>query len=294
MARLLSEVTLVVSGDTGAVHIAAAVGTPVVGLYAATAYFAETAPWGAGHLILQGPAGTDAARFAPVLVLGAVLNRLGLVEETALRRQLIEHGVGGWETFFLPREADPLGGLSYRPLHETRIGLEELLTRSFRHVLARTFLGQEREVSLDYVRHWGGSYQWPGSAELEQQARHVRPGLVAAVELLERMAPVAAKGQELCGKTKLPSAATMGAITQMLVQKMEELKIFAVGKTVLYPVVHYLDWKLRMMPMLAPEATFAHHEHEYRRTASLLREAAGLVERFLKGADTRAGRAGLA
>lgn len=45
MARLLAQSELVVSADTGAAHIAAAVGTRVVGLYAATAYFAETSPW---------------------------------------------------------------------------------------------------------------------------------------------------------------------------------------------------------------------------------------------------------
>jgi hypothetical protein len=57
MAFLLSQAQVLVSNDTGAVHIASAVGCPVVGLFGATAYFAETSPWSEGNVILQGPLG---------------------------------------------------------------------------------------------------------------------------------------------------------------------------------------------------------------------------------------------
>jgi ADP-heptose:LPS heptosyltransferase len=50
---LLERCSLVVSNDTGTIHIAAAVGTRVIGLYFSTAYFAETAPYGKGHTIVQ-------------------------------------------------------------------------------------------------------------------------------------------------------------------------------------------------------------------------------------------------
>ena len=42
-----------VSNDTGTIHVAAAVGTPTLGLFFASAYFSETAPYGAGHAVLQ-------------------------------------------------------------------------------------------------------------------------------------------------------------------------------------------------------------------------------------------------
>jgi len=50
---LLKSCDLLVSNDTGTIHIAAAVGSKALGLYFSTAYFAETAPYGQGHMVLQ-------------------------------------------------------------------------------------------------------------------------------------------------------------------------------------------------------------------------------------------------
>lgn len=53
LPALLAECDLILSNDTGTIHIAAAVGTPALGLYFSTAYYSETAPYGAGHAVLQ-------------------------------------------------------------------------------------------------------------------------------------------------------------------------------------------------------------------------------------------------
>ncbi|HPR55202.1 MAG TPA: glycosyltransferase family 9 protein [Deltaproteobacteria bacterium] len=53
LAAVLKQCALLVSNDTGTVHVAAAVGTRVLGLYFSTAYYAETAPYGQGNIILQ-------------------------------------------------------------------------------------------------------------------------------------------------------------------------------------------------------------------------------------------------
>src|SRR5208337_3249859 len=50
---VLRQCSLLVSNDTGTIHLAAAAGIETVGLYFSTAYFAETAPYGAGHAVLQ-------------------------------------------------------------------------------------------------------------------------------------------------------------------------------------------------------------------------------------------------
>jgi ADP-heptose:LPS heptosyltransferase len=50
---LLKSCDLLVSNDTGSIHVAAAVGTRALGIYFSTAYFAETAPFGEGHVVLQ-------------------------------------------------------------------------------------------------------------------------------------------------------------------------------------------------------------------------------------------------
>ena len=49
----LAECDLLVSNDTGTIHIAAAVGTRALGLYFSTAWYSETAPYGEGHAVLQ-------------------------------------------------------------------------------------------------------------------------------------------------------------------------------------------------------------------------------------------------
>lgn len=54
---VLNRCYLLVSNDTGPIHIAAAVGTRVLGIYFASAYFAETGPYGAGNVIIQSETG---------------------------------------------------------------------------------------------------------------------------------------------------------------------------------------------------------------------------------------------
>ena len=53
LPAILTLCDLLVSNDTGTIHIAAAVNTRALGIYFSTAYFAETAPYGEGHTIVQ-------------------------------------------------------------------------------------------------------------------------------------------------------------------------------------------------------------------------------------------------
>ena len=53
LAGVLSHLDLLVTTDTGTMHLAAATGTPILGLFVGPAYCHETGPYGAGHLILQ-------------------------------------------------------------------------------------------------------------------------------------------------------------------------------------------------------------------------------------------------
>lgn len=53
LAALLEKVDVLVTGDTGPMHLAVAVGTPVVALFLASALCFETGPYGPGNLVLQ-------------------------------------------------------------------------------------------------------------------------------------------------------------------------------------------------------------------------------------------------
>jgi ADP-heptose:LPS heptosyltransferase len=69
LARLLARAAAVVVGNTGPAHLAAAVGTPVVSLFAATVPEARWRPWGVPHVLLgdQGaPCAGSRARACPL------------------------------------------------------------------------------------------------------------------------------------------------------------------------------------------------------------------------------------
>jgi lipopolysaccharide heptosyltransferase I len=66
---------VMVAGDTGPLHLAAAVGTPCVGLYGPTSP-ARNGPYGAGHRVISAPDGRMASIDVPS-VLGHVLEALG-------------------------------------------------------------------------------------------------------------------------------------------------------------------------------------------------------------------------
>ncbi len=52
LAALLERCTLLVTNDTGTMHVAAAVGTPVVALFGSTPPL-TTGPWGEGHVVVR-------------------------------------------------------------------------------------------------------------------------------------------------------------------------------------------------------------------------------------------------
>lgn len=53
LAALLKQSDILVTGDTGPMHVAVSVGTPVVSMFLASAYGFETGPYSEGNLVLQ-------------------------------------------------------------------------------------------------------------------------------------------------------------------------------------------------------------------------------------------------
>src|SRR5919201_1529820 len=75
LAAVARRATVMVAGDTGPLHLAAAVGTPCVGLYGPTSA-ARNGPYGTGHRVIAAPDGKMASIDVPA-VLDAVLAVIG-------------------------------------------------------------------------------------------------------------------------------------------------------------------------------------------------------------------------
>jgi lipopolysaccharide heptosyltransferase I len=75
LPALLRRASVMVAADTGPLHMAAALGTPCVGLYGPTSAV-RNGPFGAGHRALTGGDGTLAA-LSPAAVAAAVIEALG-------------------------------------------------------------------------------------------------------------------------------------------------------------------------------------------------------------------------
>jgi ADP-heptose:LPS heptosyltransferase len=279
MAKLLSLVELLVSVDTGAVHIAAAVGTKVVSLSGSTVYFAETAPWGAGHLILQGRLGAPMSELEPSLALVAALHRLGLADQASLRAELARGGQQAWETRFLPPEADPLGGISYWPLHEYVPRVEDLFTRALRHLFALWFCRGVGRVSLAYLKD-----ELLGAGDLVQQADSLLQTMTPIVQALDQMSVAAGQCEELSARRDPEAGAAVNRLVPKLMDGLQALlaRTAQADALAFQPVTHYLDWRLRMMPPAPPRETFAYHAQEYQAAAALLRRCGLLVQELLR------------
>jgi ADP-heptose:LPS heptosyltransferase len=75
LLALLRRTSVVVAADTGPLHMAAALGTPCVGLYGPTSAV-RNGPYGSGHRALSSPDGSMAA-LSPASVLAAAVEALG-------------------------------------------------------------------------------------------------------------------------------------------------------------------------------------------------------------------------
>jgi ADP-heptose:LPS heptosyltransferase len=284
MATLLSLTDLLVSVDTGAVHIAAAAGTKVLSLSGSSVYFAETSPWSAGNLILQGRLGAPMSQLEPSLVLTAALNRLGLVDQAGLRVELARHRQEAWETSFLPSEADPLGGITYWPLHEHVSGIEDLFTRTLRHVFADRFCGGGGNISIEYLKEkFPTACDGPHSG-LNRQVEGLRNSLKPIVQTLQQMSVAAAKCEKSSKRIDRESGTVVNQLVPVLIRTQKTLLQCTAGADgrAFQPVVHYLDWRLRMMPQLPPVETFAYHVREYQAAAAMLSQCWSLLAGLLQ------------
>jgi ADP-heptose:LPS heptosyltransferase len=154
LQAVLAECDLLVSNDTGSIHVAAAAGVPTLGLFFSTAWFAETAPYGEGHAVLQVDipcAPCDASNVCPVQICRASLPpepvlctaRWLLSGAPSARRPVTAPGLSLYRSRFLGD-----GSLAYLPVRP------ESASAQFRQALLgrqlwQGALGLEGDPSLD-------------------------------------------------------------------------------------------------------------------------------------------------
>jgi ADP-heptose:LPS heptosyltransferase len=270
LALFLTRADLLVSNDTGAIHIAAAVGCRTLSLFGSTAYFAETAPWAEGHVILQGPLGSGLILLHPQLVLAAAFYCLGRMDESELQREIARQNASAWETFYLEPQADPLGGISYRPLHQNNFSPEQAFTRELRHLFARVFCESEEVTSM--ASSFPRIAQPPSRSTIRRSRERDVEG-ARFIALLESMAEAAARCRILCARQTRESAAEIASLSASLIDAMEQLKTHSESHSRTKPAIHFLDWTCRMMDPIDPDPTFHAHEQAYQLAARILREA---------------------
>ena len=161
LAGVLRRVDRLISNDTGAMHVAAAMGTPVVALSFANLYYHETAPYGEGHVVIQSrracaPCGLDAVCLNPVcreemdpewvarLVVALGERSCGDSSDSekekktpreALDRFLSENPPGP-QILVARSEFDSRGSLLYRPLLRYPMTVEDLFRGLYRQIFA--------------------------------------------------------------------------------------------------------------------------------------------------------------
>lgn len=167
LAALLERCDLLVTGDTGTMHVATAVGTRVVGLFFGPAYFPETGPYGEGHMVIQtempcspcehnirckNPKCRDSIRVSHVFRVIQML-REGLFTNG---KQLADGPA--WEGIQIYRgDFDEDDMLEFRPIIRRPLGRTELVRQTYREMWKIVLNGHHREIDpgriVEKLRH---------------------------------------------------------------------------------------------------------------------------------------------
>lgn len=168
LAAVLEAGDLVVSGDTGTLHLATAVGARVLALFMGPAQVHETGPYGMGHLVLQARDACGPCQEQAPACGGKAPCRALLRPETVLAAakgllagRTAEAAVAGLE---LPGGVEAHAGLMdgygqrYRPLRAVPLGREQALAMALREAgrtLTRSaYASDDRAVAEELTGEW--------------------------------------------------------------------------------------------------------------------------------------------
>ena len=251
MAALLARCDLLVSNDTGAIHIASAVGIRCVGLYGASAWFSETAPWGDGHLIIQTPLDAPMSSMSLETVLATVNAALGDTNINTTGSDTI------WRTHL--DVDDPLGGIRYELL-TAKPSEEQLFMQHFRVAFGHILMGNDALSAEES--------QCASEADALAAAKALTHMSALANDTLTKMQVEAADARE-----------QIEALGKGLESGLEALIEGAERLPHVAPPIYWLRWVLRTAPISTLSELLALHAKECLRAAQILETTVYLHQR---------------
>ena len=252
MALVLEHCEVLISNDTGAVHIASAVGTRCIGIYGASAWFRETAPWGTGHLVVQAPLDADLSIVSVNDLISVIAAALNLSTPAAP----ISDGVTVWETAL--DAGDAVGGVTYHAVSGELATTEEF-TRHFRTAFSTVLMGGDPATTAE--------------AELPEEA-----DMLAASAVLHEIAQMAEDALRLLDAEEASRRDAIETLTEGIDLGMRELIATAPRLPHVAPPLYWLDWVLRTTPASGAPDLLALRAQECTRAAQILSSAVALSQ----------------
>lgn len=195
LAALLAECRLLLTNDTGPMHLAVGVGTPVIDVSVGHVDFHETGPYGPGHWVVQPDLACAPCGFDQVCFHHACKDRVAPEDMAALCRHVLGDGP-------FPERA---GGVR---IYESGIDEDGLATYRLR-------TGREEPLSAWYGALWREIWfqSFTGSRSACPHPPDPPPDLDEALRILTQLLPLAARLESrsqtmtaLAGRRPLPAA----------------------------------------------------------------------------------------
>lgn len=257
LAALLRECRLLLTNDTGPMHLSVGVGTPVIDLSVDHADFHETGPYGPGHWIVQPIMECSPCSYQQVCAHQSCKEQI-MPEHVA---QLCLHVLGqapfpsawaGVEVYESDVDADGLACYCLRAGQSDPVA--EWYGAFWRRYWYKTFTGHVSRVVFDQPA--------PDSAAQQQLFEQLRPGINRAVELADQIArgsrqqpmPIAALRYAQTELTTLRnrimplamSSPACGPIAVSFVRQLSQCETSDVTQVADHQARAYRTWKAQM------------------------------------------------
>ncbi len=202
LAALLKMCTVLVTNDSGTMHIAAAVGTKVIELSLGAAYFRETGPYGEGHIVVEADIPCHPCGFH--IECGEMLCREYITPESVygVVEMVIDYADGrsagkadSWKGSKVYRSGfDAEGFMEYTPVATDTVSKREIFLGIYKMVWPAVFEGH----GVDYLRRaYGEAFGMPPVELPKELKAALFEDIVSAKRLIELAEDGVAKAKEV-------------------------------------------------------------------------------------------------